>query len=314
MERAVIRPNLFIVGEPKSGTTALYDYLSAQPGTFMSTPKEPHYFCSDFHEGSDRIHGRPVYYEYRSEAAWLRLFEGAQGRPLVGEASTSYLFSERAADGIHRFNPEARIVAIFREPVAFLASLHSHYLRATLEDAPTLSEAWKLQDERADGRRLPPRVRAPQLVLYRQRLQYFTQLQRFLALFSRAQIHVILFEDFQRDNARTLAELLAFLDLPAATEFTRKEVNRNATPRFQWLNRLLLAPRLKQFFRSRLSPEHYERVIAAGRAILWRSAPRAANPASLRDEIRASCTGQVDALGAFLGRDLRSEWWGREGK
>ncbi|NJO14781.1 MAG: sulfotransferase [Thioploca sp.] len=41
------KPNFFIVGAPKCGTTALSEYLSSHPNVFMSYPKEPHYFSTD---------------------------------------------------------------------------------------------------------------------------------------------------------------------------------------------------------------------------------------------------------------------------
>ena len=44
------RPNLFIVGAPKSGTTSIYNYLKNHPEVFMSPIKEPHFFAKDFIE------------------------------------------------------------------------------------------------------------------------------------------------------------------------------------------------------------------------------------------------------------------------
>ena len=44
------RPNFFIVGAPKCGTTALYEYLRPHPNVFMSPVKEPHFFATDLGE------------------------------------------------------------------------------------------------------------------------------------------------------------------------------------------------------------------------------------------------------------------------
>jgi hypothetical protein len=35
------KPNFFIVGAPKCGTTALSEYLRSHPDVFFSSPKEP---------------------------------------------------------------------------------------------------------------------------------------------------------------------------------------------------------------------------------------------------------------------------------
>ena len=41
------KPNFFIVGAPKCGTTALYEYLRPHPNIFMPKVKEPHFFATD---------------------------------------------------------------------------------------------------------------------------------------------------------------------------------------------------------------------------------------------------------------------------
>ena len=40
-------PTFMIVGAPKCGTTALYEYLQAHPQVFVSDPKEPHFYAED---------------------------------------------------------------------------------------------------------------------------------------------------------------------------------------------------------------------------------------------------------------------------
>ena len=71
------RPDFFILGAPKCGTTALSEYLRQHPRVFVSRPKEPHYFCADF----------DYYYApgQRSEEHYLRLFaEAGRGPPRGG--------------------------------------------------------------------------------------------------------------------------------------------------------------------------------------------------------------------------------------
>src|SRR5205814_4096179 len=41
------RPNFFLVGAPKTGTTSLYHYLSQHPQIYMSPVKEPCYFAAE---------------------------------------------------------------------------------------------------------------------------------------------------------------------------------------------------------------------------------------------------------------------------
>ena len=107
-------PNLFLVGAPKCGTSALHDYLAGHPDAFMSTPKEPHHFCPDVNAP----------FAVRDEAAYRTLFKGARGR-VVGESSATYLVSRVAAEKIYAASPDARIVA-----------LSEHHATVTGFDAP----------------------------------------------------------------------------------------------------------------------------------------------------------------------------------
>ena len=61
------RPNFFIVGAPKCGTTALSEYLREHPNAFLCQPKEPHYFATDF----------PTHRYVTKEEAYLKLFREA---------------------------------------------------------------------------------------------------------------------------------------------------------------------------------------------------------------------------------------------
>jgi len=73
-----MRPDFFIVGAPKSGTTAMADYLGAHPKIFLAR-KEMHFFGSDLRFG-------PQFYR-RDLGAYLAEFDGWKGQRRVGEAS-----------------------------------------------------------------------------------------------------------------------------------------------------------------------------------------------------------------------------------
>ena len=109
-----MRPNFFIVGAPKCGTTALHAYLDAHPEIFMSHYKEPRFFGSDL-----RQRRRPTKSQYFS------CFARARNEKRVGEASVLYLYSKCAAAEIKEFCPEARIIIMLRDPVEMLHSKHS---------------------------------------------------------------------------------------------------------------------------------------------------------------------------------------------
>ena len=77
------RPNLFIVGAPKCGTTSLYNYLKWHPEVFMPDKKEPH----PVHVGQRAVHGL-------TEDQYLELFAPARSEKRIGEGSTWYIYSD----------------------------------------------------------------------------------------------------------------------------------------------------------------------------------------------------------------------------
>ena len=108
------KPDFFILGAPKCGTTSLADWLREHPSIFMCGPKEPHYFNSD-----SEHHGAVDLPHYES------LFEDADDSHLaVGEASVWYLVSETAVDNILQYQPRARFIICIRNPVEMAVSLH----------------------------------------------------------------------------------------------------------------------------------------------------------------------------------------------
>ena len=80
------RPNFFIAGAAKSGTSAMWRYLSTHPDIFFSRLKEPHFFASDL---DDSVVRNPEL----TMDDYLSLFDDAGDAKVVGEASVHYLFS-----------------------------------------------------------------------------------------------------------------------------------------------------------------------------------------------------------------------------
>ncbi|MFC1869147.1 sulfotransferase [Thermodesulfobacteriota bacterium] len=119
------KPNLFMVGHPRSGTSSLHYYLNQHPDIFMTSIKEPNYFVLDFRKASDLFHSKQLYFPFRTEVQYLRLYRKWAHQKIAGEASATSLCSKVYAREIHRFNPKAKIIMIFREPVEFLYSFHS---------------------------------------------------------------------------------------------------------------------------------------------------------------------------------------------
>jgi hypothetical protein len=189
-------PSFIVVGAMKAGTSSLSDVLGRHPDIFM--PKgEVHFFAREFGRGLDWYRGR---------------FRKAGARRVIGEKSPSYshvLAWPEAPARMRQALPDVKPIWILREPVARAHSNWWHAVRAGVErsDFPT-----------AVGRELEGRARPAESYLARSR--YVEQIEAYLRHFPIAQMHVMLFEDFVRDQARATRAVLAFLgvdpDVPLA--------------------------------------------------------------------------------------------------
>src|SRR5215210_6007139 len=196
-----VRPNFFIVGAPKCGTTALYEYLRPHPNIFMSELKEPHFFARDL----------GTYPKIKTLEDYTRLFEGATEEHLrVGEASVYYLRSAVAAANIREFNPAAKIIAMYRNPVDMVYSFHSQLLYWSEEIEPDFETAWRLQERRSRGLDLPPRSRGAFLLQYADVGRFGSQTERLLSVFPPSQVKLILYDDFTASPQRIYDEVIAF--------------------------------------------------------------------------------------------------------
>jgi Sulfotransferase domain len=309
MSRPQRIPDFFIVGAPKCGTTALYNYLEAHPGIFMSPVKEPHYFYSDFRTGTDpstRVGGfaRPEHYG--------RLFAKARSDQLCGEGSTLYLFSRSAIPEILRANPKAKLIAMVRNPLDMLVSFHGQKTYNLEEDEGDFAVAWKLSEARSRGYKVPAGCRAPEQLDYRAVGRLGEQTARLLGTAPADQVHVVVFDDLVSDAAAVYRAALQFLGLadPGRTDFS--VVNARKEHVLPWLSEFLLQPpfplnQVKSLLKRRF-PAQLKRVGRSIRAINSRPAPRPEVDAELRREMAAEFADDIELLGSLINRDL-SHWY-----
>ena len=156
-------PDFVIPGAPRSGTTFMFEYLDQHPGIHMSSIKEPNHFATDLDSGSymDSVSF------LRDRDRYRRLYDGATSDQLTGEASTWYLYSHDAAANIKANNPATRAIAMLREPVAMLHSLHLRRIYGGSEDLKSFEEALAAEADRREGRRIPPKARNVKALFYR---------------------------------------------------------------------------------------------------------------------------------------------------
>jgi hypothetical protein len=235
------KPNLFIVGEPKCGTTSLYYYLKQHPDIFMSPLKEPKFFCKDLHIECIEHWGRKKlkhYFQITKENHYSKLFKNARDEKILGEASVFYLVSQVSAKEIYQFNKKAKIIVSFREPVSQQKSMFLHNTRSAVEDANSFEEALNLEPKRRKGERLPQRVYYPSQLYYSEYIKYAEHLKRFLNYFPRENIKVVIFDDLKRDTEGVYKEILSFLDVDDTFKCDFKVKNKRGVPRFSKLREI----------------------------------------------------------------------------
>lgn len=298
------RPDLFHVGHPRSATGHVYRWLAGHPEIFMGR-KELHYF------GSDVGFNDPP----RSFENYVAHFAEAGDARIVGDSSTWYLASERAADEIHAFQRGARIIVSLRDPVDMLRSLHAHLYANGDEDIPELRAALHAEPVRRNGQWIPGGS-LPRIALhYRKTCCYAEQLRRYFDRFGRDRVHVVLFDDIKRDPGGTYRALLSFLgvatDYPGFEDVVvgdRRSRNSNWTVRSRHVQGWLKRP-INQGVLMGVRPEPvpgWFQVLRVARRLNSVQCPRAPVEPAFLDELRASLRPEVEALEQLLGRDLHA--------
>jgi len=307
-----MRPvDVFIVGQPKSGTTALARFLDEHPGIDVSRPKEPGWFGNDLREVSIAAHGGPSRLVVPDAAAYERCFAHASDDSLLVDASTSSLYSSTAAAEIHAHHPEARIVALLRDPVTMIASLHRQYLNETTEDIADLEAALDAESDRARGLRVPARAPVPAYLLYTRRGRYSEQLERYLTTFGREAVLVATANDLRRAPSQTYRSVLEHIrarDTSFQPDF--RDVHTAARPRSAAVNRMLRSPAITGPARRLLGAQRYtavqKRVVEPA---LMRQHGKDELPTTVVERLRDALGDDLDRTSRLVGRDLRKEWW-----
>jgi hypothetical protein len=305
-------PDFFIIGHEKCGTTALYRMLKSHPQIYMPDIKEPRFFMRDPDSRVPRRAGGRLPHTLEE---YLSLFAGANPEQRVGEASPQYIRSPAAAQRIADVQPDARIIAILREPTSFLHSFHLHCVRGNIETQRDLRKAMALEGQRRQGRRIPRGCQAPDRLLYSDHVRYVEQLRHYQTVFSREQILVILYDDLRRDNDATARRVLRFLEVDdtAPIEVLNTTGRRVQAVRFARLHNMTLALKGARLRPAAAGPvsRTVSSLIPKQLEPIWRrvvyATPRPLDEVFML-ELRRRFKPEVVALSDYLGRDLVTQW------
>jgi Sulfotransferase family len=304
-------PDFFVVGHPKSGTTALNAMLSGHPQIYIPDLDGAQFFAPELHPPPRDSDTYP-----NTLADYMALFEGAGQGQRAGEVSPSYLWSRAAAARIAEVAPDARIIAIFREPASFLRSLHLELLQDHVETERDLAKAIALDERRRQEKEKRNSSSQRGLRYGVERVRYVEQLRRYHSVFAPEQVLVLVYEDFRADNEATVRRVLRFLEVDDSAPIEVKDANPTVfvrSPRVYELVRSLYmgrgpAARAVKAAVKTLTPQQLRRdgLEAFRRRALYGKPPAPDEAAML--ELRRRSKGEVVALSEYLNRDLVALW------
>jgi hypothetical protein len=311
-----------IVGAPRCGTTSLSSFIKDHPEICFASVKEPHFFAQyDLTGLSDDELRQRVDDHYLS-----RYFAHcADNRPVLAEASVSYLYAPERMAPILRLWPDAKFIIAVRDPIEMLPSLHQRLMYLGDETVTDFGKAWALSSERAEGRSIPRTCVDPRWLRYDQAGRLGTYVENFFNAVGRERCMVVVFDDLVANPAAVYRQMLEFLEL-SPHEAPRLDARRGSKSfRIGWLQRLLKRPPVAT--RALLAGEAYRQRVAkpkpkgpdspivtailAGRKKLLRWNKIAAAPVRLsgplKREICETFAGEVAHLSTLIDRDL-SHW------
>lgn len=213
-------PNFLVIGAPKCGTRSIYNYLRQHPDVYMPEQKEPHFFayhgeeltlpiddtksqeycaCKEFFE---RITKDAV----ADVSGYTNLFADAGHAKAIGEASTTSLYHPPAAANIKRYIPDAKLIAILRNPVDRAFSAYMDAVRRGGREDRSFREV--LEQEPIDSDFI---WWGPGRLYYIRPGFYAKQLRRYLDYFDKQQLKIYLFDDLRRDPLALVCDMYGFL-------------------------------------------------------------------------------------------------------
>ena len=295
-----MKPDFYILGAPKCGTTALDDYLRRHVEIHM-LPKELHFHGSDLSYQNPRLSKK----EYQNHLA------AAPKGAVIGEGAVWYLTSHKAAQEIQCFSPKAKLIVMLRNPVDAMYSLHNQMVYTGNEPETDFEKALKLESDRAFGRMIPGHYYCPiQGLFYREVYNYAHQIKRYLNTFPTKNLHFVLFDDFKQDPKKMYREVLEFVGVDPDFAIDFDIINASQVTRSKGVQNMLLTPPkgIKSLVKTVLPSKKVREKL---KAMAWqrnsKTQKRVPMPEALRQQLTFEFKEGVERLEDLIQVDL-SAW------
>jgi hypothetical protein len=290
------KPNLFILGVAKSGTTTLADSLRQHPEIFITPWKEPTFFSSDMN--------------YARGMEWYlnNFFADSDGYSYRGDASPSYLyFADKVARRIKADLPgeDPKFIIVFRNPIDRAYSHYWHNVNRGLHEKLTFEQALLAEDERLKSQDKELNDLGRIRYAYRNAGLYVRQLTTFWDFFPKDRFLLLLNEDLHRSTySQTMGLVQTFLQVPTL-EINYEHSNSSYRPRSHLFQEAVRRRSLfKELLKRVIPPEN--RIRLKSSLLKMNAAPIAYPPMdpSTRVMLKEVFRTEIKELAAVLGRDL----------
>jgi len=206
----IIKPNLFMVGAAKCGTTSLYYYLSQHPDVFDCPVKEPHHFTANYELKfliSGIIKNTKPFLAYKDLSNYLALYKNADNYKIVVDASVAYIQFDKIANAIQNFNNKAKIIILLRNPIERAFSAYSHNKR----EGGTLSfqEDLEIEDQESV-------LGIFRWTHYKKNGLYYENVKHYLDTFGQEKVLILFNEDLESNPQKVLSTVCDFLKIDAS--------------------------------------------------------------------------------------------------
>lgn len=221
-----MKPNFFIVGGSKCGTTNISYYLNEHPDVFISKLNEPYYF-SRFDVSEDFIRESMI----RDYEKYLDLFKDAKNHKAIGEASSVYLSSPNAASEIKKTFPDSKIIISIRNPIERTYSSYFSY-QFMQHKKETFSEMIDLHEEQ---------IKKNEFFIYNilEPGFYTKHIKRFQENFGPEKIKIVVFENYIKNTNETINSIFSFLGIDERNNFKEQSKGAYRVPKNNFSNKLL---------------------------------------------------------------------------
>jgi len=243
MEPIKHKPNLFIIGAPKCGTTTLHYILKQHPEIFIPNRKEFSFFATDLNKEIEKNKGKlynVLSIRPKTEKKYLQFFKKGNNHKIIGDISPWSFNSKNNAKNIYNFNPKAKIIIILREPTALLQSIHSQLLYTNDENIKNFQQALKMESKRKKGISIPKYTTRPSILYYSSYIQYSKIINKYFQYFNKQNIKILILDDLKNNFNKTIKDIFNFLYINPNFTPIIKNLNTNKIPKIKFLHNPIL--------------------------------------------------------------------------